>query len=181
MIANIIGPSGSGKTKLTMYLFERYPDYYRRVLSYTSRKIRENELDGIDYYYVNNSFFVTNHDLILKRECNDGFYAIKKDDLINNDDKVTLTTFPARGVLKLENLGFIVKSFFLSVNEEECKRRMEQRGDDDVSIYNRLNKDKLETSLESTVTVLKNHDVCILDGHQSIADIANKVHTKLFV
>jgi guanylate kinase len=46
----ITAPSGAGKTSITKYLLEKYP-----VLSFsisaTTRKVRGNEVDGVDYYF----------------------------------------------------------------------------------------------------------------------------------
>jgi guanylate kinase len=47
----ITAPSGAGKTSITRFLMERFP-----VLSFsisaTTRTARENEKDGVDYYFI---------------------------------------------------------------------------------------------------------------------------------
>ena len=50
MIANITGCSGSGKTTLVSKIEELYPLAYSRLISYTSRAQRTNEIDGKDYH-----------------------------------------------------------------------------------------------------------------------------------
>ncbi len=180
MIANIIGASGSGKTSLVAYLISNYPNFYQKVISYTNRPKRKNEIHGIDYYFVETIFFSTNNDLCFKRDRKDGLYAIKKSDLLDCDNKVILTTFPPKGVPLLEDLGFSVQSFYLSVQFEERKKRMLERGDDIASITNRLISDETESTIEVASVILKNRPIFMLDGHKSIHEISSIVHGVLF-
>ena len=45
------GPSGSGKTTLSKHLLERFPQL-RFSVSATTRKKRETETEGLDYYFL---------------------------------------------------------------------------------------------------------------------------------
>ena len=56
-------PSGAGKTTLVKLLSERW-DFYTSI-SHTTRKSRNNEEEGKDYYFVNNDQF---QNLIKKKE-----------------------------------------------------------------------------------------------------------------
>ena len=51
-------PSGSGKTTLVHYLLKERTDLAFSV-SATSRKPRENEIDGKDYLFLSNQDFVS--------------------------------------------------------------------------------------------------------------------------
>lgn len=50
----ISAPSGAGKTTLVREVIERYGTHYdlERVITYTSKKPRVNELPGIDYHFL---------------------------------------------------------------------------------------------------------------------------------
>ena len=47
----IVGGAGSGKTTVLKALEEKG---YQRVVTYTTRQARENEVDGIDYNFITN-------------------------------------------------------------------------------------------------------------------------------
>ena len=50
IILAIVGQSGAGKTELTKYLAEKYGIPF--VVSYTTRPMREGEVDGVDHNFV---------------------------------------------------------------------------------------------------------------------------------
>ncbi len=53
----IVGESYSGKDKLVNDLHKIDPNFYTRVCSYTTRPKKENEIDGVDHYFVSISQF----------------------------------------------------------------------------------------------------------------------------
>ena len=52
----ITGPSGSGKTSLVSALVERTPNLAVGI-SYTTRKPRKGETEGVHYYFVDDEGF----------------------------------------------------------------------------------------------------------------------------
>ena len=52
----LMGKSSSGKDTLYKMLRERYPELCA-VVPYTTRPIRENESDGVEYFFVDNRTF----------------------------------------------------------------------------------------------------------------------------
>ena len=48
----VSAPSGAGKTTLVTELISRYPGKLERVVTYTTRQPRYNEIDGVDYYFI---------------------------------------------------------------------------------------------------------------------------------
>lgn len=53
----IMGGSGCGKTTLATFLDFNDTDHYKRIIQYTSREPRENEVDGVDYFFVSERSF----------------------------------------------------------------------------------------------------------------------------
>ena len=49
-------PSGAGKTTLTKKIQQKYQNFKISV-SHTTRKPRSNEVEGIDYFFVNTEEF----------------------------------------------------------------------------------------------------------------------------
>lgn len=48
----VSAPSGAGKTTLVTELVSRYPGKLERVVTYTTREPRYNEIDGVDYCFI---------------------------------------------------------------------------------------------------------------------------------
>ena len=55
MIICLLGASGSGKSTLEKVLSEKYG--YKKIVSHTTRKPRIGEINGKDYFYINNERF----------------------------------------------------------------------------------------------------------------------------
>lgn len=51
----LIGASGSGKSSIEKIISDQYK--YEKIVSYTTRKPRENEVNGVDYNFTNNETF----------------------------------------------------------------------------------------------------------------------------
>ena len=58
----IVGPGGSGKDFLRKKMVNRGFEY---GVSFTSRPPREGEEEGVDYYYRDEDFFISNLDIFL--------------------------------------------------------------------------------------------------------------------
>ena len=63
-------PSGAGKTTITKKIQQKYHNFKISV-SHTTRKPRPNEIDGVDYFFVN-------EDIFLKKKINNEFYEHAK-------------------------------------------------------------------------------------------------------
>lgn len=59
----IMGKSNSGKSTIAKYLIDNYG--FNNAITYTSRPKRDNEVNGVDYYFVNKNIFT---DKILQGE-----------------------------------------------------------------------------------------------------------------
>ena len=56
-IIAIIGEAGSGKDYLAKQLAKEYPSLFHEIISCTTRPKRENEIDGVDYYFLSPKYF----------------------------------------------------------------------------------------------------------------------------
>jgi guanylate kinase len=56
----ITAPSGAGKTSIVRYLLQKYSDQLDFSISATTRKPRENEVNGKDYYFITEDEFKNN-------------------------------------------------------------------------------------------------------------------------
>lgn len=145
----IIGDSGSGKTTLVAELVKRYPNKFKKVVTYTSRSMRPNEINGRDYYFSPQDFFANNKDLALvKYSENETCYGTRICDLDSETHHLLLTSKPA-GIPELIQLGFRnIIVLRINIDEKLKIERMKQRGDSKKEISDRLVLDNLTTNVD---------------------------------
>ncbi len=61
----ICAPSGSGKTTIVKHLLKKHPTIFSFSISATTRKKREQEIEGEDYYFMSHQSF---QEKILQKE-----------------------------------------------------------------------------------------------------------------
>ena len=95
----ILGPSGVGKDTIINMFLKKYPEIFYKLVSFTTRKIREGEKEGIDYFYITKEKFQekkNENKLIGIQEYNDNFYASDKsklDELMNKGEKIIILNY----------------------------------------------------------------------------------------
>ncbi len=163
-----IGDSGSGKTTLISELTKRYPNEFKKVITYTTRSPRIGEVDGRDYHFVSTKCFNDNLDLlVLVGHAKDGTcYGTKKSDLYSETHYLLLTS-KSTGIQKLTDLGLRNIVVVRIIISEELKIvRMRYRGDNEKEIVDRLEIDSLITS----TTDFRSIPVVCLDANRSIEE-----------
>lgn len=140
-----IGESGSGKTTLIAELAKKYSDRFKRVVTCTSRTPRAGEVDGVDYHFLPEEYFVNNPDLVLVKKTEAGdYYGTRKTDLRSDTHHLLLTLRPF-GVNKLINRNIenllVVR---ISITKDLKTERMRQRGDTEEMITSRIRRDARE-------------------------------------
>ena len=138
MGVNIVlsSPSGAGKTTITKKLSQKYPNI-RISISHTTRKPRPNEIDGVDYFFVNGDEF----EKLIKK---DNFYEYAKifnnyygtskklvEDFIKKDFDVVFD-IDWQGTKKLSQFKELnlIKIFILPPNKLELEKRLINRNQD---------------------------------------------------
>lgn len=136
----LTGESGVGKSTIEAEL-EKLG--YRKAISHTTRKIREGEIDGVNYFYV------TVEELLkLEEEGKLGehiqylgnHYALVKDQ-ITDDSVVVVEPEGLRQLREKEDINIF--AIYLYASEETRKQRMIGRGDKLENIHERLEGDKV--------------------------------------
>lgn len=131
----LVGASGSGKTSVAKELEKRG---YKRVVTYTTRPMRDGEKDNDDYHFLPDDEFEGIKDCFVEhstyREWKYGCYVSTKD--IDNKDSVVILT--PKGMRKLKQLYpkdvFVV---YLDVDRSSRLIKMLLRGDDVEEAYRR--------------------------------------------
>lgn len=162
MIA-IIGKTATGKTSIV----EELINYgYEKIITYTTRPIRDNEINGIDYHFISeeeflekkaNGFFIetTHYDMIDRRV----YYGTSKADIYEDNDNKAIILNP-EGFTKFKTMGIPMISFYLKCNESTISSRLIQRGDNDDEAKRRIEADNADfirfDIAEATDYVLRN-------------------------
>jgi guanylate kinase len=145
MLIVITGPSGVGKTTIINSLIEANPNLKYSV-SMTTRKPRQGEKNGVDYYFISDEEFkdkIRKGELAEWSEVYENFYGRSKhelEDLSKNHD--VLVGIDVQGAIKLREIyphGVFI--FILPKSIEALEKQLRGRGtDDESSIKTRLDK-----------------------------------------
>ena len=131
----LVGESASGKSSIERYLVDNYG--YSKVVSYTTRSPRPNEVDGVDYHFVSIEEFTKLKEQGFFAETavyNNWYYGTAKEDC--TDDKIAvLTPHGLRQISKVDGITTI--SFYINVPRRDRLIKILQRGDDIEEAYRR--------------------------------------------
>lgn len=133
----LVGPSGSGKTTLGDELTKKG---YPKLVTTTTRQPRSGEVDGVDYYFKKETDLDPD-DFVEQTIYNGNLYGLTKAEvrealiqhqlvhvsLDRNGAKALQTVYPQE--------TFVV---FVYVSEDEMRKRMEIRGDNENKIAERI-------------------------------------------
>ena len=164
-------PSGAGKTSICRKLVEIENDVVMSV-SYTTRKKRKSETNGIDYFFVPDNEFekLKNNDFFIEyAKVFDNWYGTPKkivtDHMQNGVDVVFDIDW--QGAQKLYNFSStdMVSIFILPPTKHELSQRLKNRAEDSDDIVSlRMSKAKSEIShwIEyDYVLINENLDACV--------------------
>lgn len=104
----ISGPSGAGKDTICSELLKKHNDIFLSV-SMTSRKIRGNEVDGKDYYFVDEEEFkknINDNNFLEYAFVHNEYYGTPKDKVIDNLKKGNdvILVIDIQGALKIKEI-----------------------------------------------------------------------------
>ena len=129
-------PSGAGKTTISKKIQQKYQNFKISV-SHTTRKPRENEVEGIDYYFINENDFknkVKNDEFYEYAKIFGNYYGTSKDSVLDllkdkNDVLFDIDWQGTQQLSKFKELN-LLKIFILPPSKEELKKRLIQRNQD---------------------------------------------------
>ena len=143
----ITAPSGSGKTSIYKRLLQKRRDLKFSV-SYTTRKMRPNEKNGVDYYFIDRETFeekIKNREFLEWAEVHGELYGTQKAQVERciNEGYICLLDIDVQGAMQvMKNLGEdnVVTIFVEPPSIEELESRLRKRGTEtEESIRIRLN------------------------------------------
>jgi guanylate kinase len=140
-------PSGAGKTTLTKKIQQKYQNFKISV-SHTTRRPRSNEVEGVDYFFVNPNKFkkkIFNNEFYEYAKIFDNYYGTARDsvnELLKNNNNI-LFDIDWQGTQQLSKFKELklIKIFLLPPDKKELKNRLIQRNQDNIDIISK----RLET------------------------------------
>tara|TARA_X000000368_G_scaffold339459_1_gene277565 strand:+ start:96 stop:671 length:576 start_codon:yes stop_codon:yes gene_type:complete len=170
----ITAPSGSGKTTICKEI-QKKENNIKFSISHTSRKIRPNEKNGVDYYFVTDEEFldsIKKEDFVEWSFHFDCYYGTSKSQIQNSIDKKIplLLEVDVKGALNIKKLfpNQTVSIFVEPPSLNELKIRLQKRGSDsNERIAKRLQRIEFELSHKS------NFDFSIVNDKLEVA--TNKI------
>ncbi len=164
----LVGPSASGKTEICKALCYKYG--YHKFITTTTRDIRQGEVPGVDYNFVDKNTFLKmlKEDRFIEHVCyNENYYGTEK----KNISLTTVLIVEPNGLESFNNLNdSSIVSFLLSCDKKTRHERMVKRGDQIEKINSRLSLDEVEFK------DIKNATYTIDSSVRSINELAEEVH-----
>ena len=142
MMFVLSSPSGAGKTTLTKKLVKNNTNF-RLSISHTTRKSRLSEIEGKDYYFVDENTFsslVKKNDFFEYAKIFENFYGTLKKPVLNflssgNDVLFDIDWQGTQQLKKIKNLS-IVTFFILPPNIQTLRSRLLNRHDGQENVIN---------------------------------------------
>lgn len=146
-IVILTGPGGVGKTTISQFLCQNLSDEFRETVSCTTRKKREHEIDGKDYYFITKEEFeqkIENDEFVEYNAFPNGYMygtlysevtsILQKCNCIIVLDPVTASVLREKPYFK----QYETHTFFLNADENIVRRRLKKRGASKQEIQQRL-------------------------------------------
>lgn len=133
IIITVSGISGSGKTTIVENTVENYADIYHKVVTTTTRKPRNGEVNGIDYFFMEKNDFeqkIKNGDFLESEIISGNFYGTQTKEIFEKKTVPIIVVGPegAQNFKKiLENKGIECISVFIECSIETAKERISRR------------------------------------------------------
>lgn len=148
MLLILMGKTCSGKTFITKELEKKYN--FQRIITTTSRPIRNNESDGIDYYFITKEKFlkkIKENQFVEYKSYptpnGEWYYGTSYDSLNNIEDNknyvIVLTPDGYKELIKKIKIPY--KSIYIYSSCSTIKTRLKNRNDTNDSIDRRMNAD----------------------------------------
>ncbi len=138
------GPSGVGKDTILDIVLKK-DKTLKKSVSLTTREIRDNECNGVDYYFISSSDFknmINNGEFLEFAQYGENLYGTPKAPIDKwlSENKIVILKIEVQGASKIKEIyPDSVGIFILPPSIEELEKRLRSRGtEDDADIERRL-------------------------------------------
>ena len=173
MIIVLVGKTASGKTTVANELCKHHG--YKRIVTYTTRPMRENEVQDVDYHFISDEQFnkmVENNEFTEYKRYNTAHGVWSYGSIITleqeySDDCYVIILTP-QGLKDLSKKISRYIAFYLNVDFKTQLERLKKRGDEEQQIIKRLKNDAKD--FKNVVDIVDYSFCTDISSPQRIAD-----------
>ena len=167
----LAGASASGKTEVAKVLASKYG--IKKIVTTTTREKRNNEVDGVDYFFVTKEKFerMILEDRFVEYTLYNGHMYGSTKDQISDDKCVVIDPAGLRSYLNLNNDSIV--TFYLEADEKTRHNRMIFRGDNPDKIKSRIENDRIAFKKEN---IAKVDYIIDASNKHTIEEVANIIY-----
>ena len=162
-------PSGVGKTTLTKKIQQKY-NTFKISVSHTTRSARSNEVEGVDYFFINKNKFkklIEEKKFYEYAKIFDNYYGTLKknvDENIKNYDILFDIDWQGTKQLSKHTKLNLLKIFLIPENKEELKKRLikrNQNSNEEIKVrFKSFDEDIKHWNDYDYIVINKNLDIC---------------------
>ncbi|WP_456399891.1 guanylate kinase [Persephonella sp.] len=144
MVYVLSSPAGGGKTTISNLILKEIPNI-KRIVTCTTRKPREGEVNGRDYIFLSLDEFkekIKNNEFLEYAVVHGNYYGTPKDQVLNyiNEGLDVLLVIDVQGMRQIKkNMNEIISIFLIPPSIDELINRMKKRGETEEEINKRIN------------------------------------------
>lgn len=173
MIVVLVGKTASGKTTVANELCKHHG--YKRIITYTTRPMRKNEVQDVDYHFISDEQFnkmVENNEFTEYKRYNTAHGVWSYGSIITleqeySDDCYVIILTP-QGLRDLSKKVSRYIAFYLNVDFKTQLERLKKRGDEQQQIIKRLKNDAKD--FENVVDIVDYGFCTDISSPQRVAD-----------
>ena len=177
ILAIISGFSGAGKGTVVKEIFNTYEKDYSLSISATTRKPREGEVDGVQYFFLDKEVFekkIEENQFLEYAKYVDNYYGTPKEFVFSKLDQgiSVILEIEMQGALKVkEQYPETVLIFITPPSAEELESRLRGRGTETEDVIaSRLSRASEE------VDYMNKYDYVVLNESGKVAECAAAIH-----
>ena len=179
------GPSGVGKGTIRKAMFEKENHNFSYSISMTTRKPREGEVDGVDYYFVSKEEFLKRIEegkFLEHAEFVGNYYGTPLDKVNEQLDlgKEVVLEIDVAGAMQVKKLvPDSVLIFILPPSKEALYERLKGRGTETEEVI----RQRIETA-NKELLIAENYDYAVINNTvdkavDEIIEIINAEHSRV--
>ena len=162
-------PSGVGKTTITKKIQQKY-NSFKISVSHTTRSTRSNEVEGVDYHFVNEETFkklIKDEKFYEYAKIFDNYYGTLKknvdENIKKNDILFDIDWQGTKQLSKHKKLN-LLKIYLITHSKEELKKRLVKRNQNsskEIDLrFKSFNEDIKHWNDYDYIVINKNLDIC---------------------
>ena len=162
-------PSGVGKTTITKKIQQKY-NSFKISVSHTTRSARSNEVEGVDYHFVNEETFkklIDDEKFYEYAKIFDNYYGTLKknvdENIKKNDILFDIDWQGTKQLSKHKKLN-LLKIYLITHSKEELKKRLVKRNQNsskEIDLrFKSFNEDIKHWNDYDYIVINKNLDIC---------------------